>query len=611
MKNHILLARRLLLTGFLLVSLGCLEVLAQSGIYVGGHFRRERTHTVGDLKNSGFTYVILFNINVEANGNLTVDGETICANGTYVFGNTSPSYVLDVTSLKTGVTSINRVESCIGGWGNHSYTNIRSLVGAQGTGTGSILYRNFQALKNAIGAIDAINNDDEEAYDVSSATAFHVMLADIGFKTTLAPYMNKPYWQALATNVNNQRSGAVDKVYLQWYEGGAGNNPCDWNLNNIELHTGDLNYAPASTMTSKMISARDNCRSKGGFLWVYNDNNINLPDLAARINSIYGVRPKNNALVATVYRDCSYTGTATSLPVGTYSLIQLQSLGLLNDDVSSLKVSSGYEVVLYENDNFSGAALTVGSVGNSCLVGNALGAGNWNDKTTSLRVRAATASFSQQLEAEAANVNNGMTAEACTEGGQNMGYIDAGDYLVWNAVSIPTSGTYTIEYRVASGGTGGTISADLNAGTTQLGNTTIAGTGGWQTWTTVSKSVTLNAGTYNFGIYAQTGGYNVNWVRITKQGSAREAAATASEAAGLTEVAGAVELYPNPVTDRLQLRTAQTLSGGQYQIRDSFGLVVASGAVAASLDVSALKPGVYTLRLSWPGQAPVSRRFLK
>ena len=121
-----------------------------------------------------------------------------------------------------------------------------------------------------------------------------------------------------------------------------------------------------------------------------------------------------------------------------------------------------------------------------------------------LNFASASTAFSKQLEAEAANVNNGMTVETCSEGGQDMGYIDAGDYLVWNSVSIPTTGTYLIEYRVASGASGGTISSDLNAGNIQFGNTTIPGTGGWQTWTTVSKTVTINAGTYNFGIFAQT-----------------------------------------------------------------------------------------------------------
>ena len=139
--------------------------------------------------------------------------------------------------------------------------------------------------------------------------------------------------------------------------------------------------------------------------------------------------------------------------------------------------------------------------------------------------------FSRQLEAEAASVNNGMVVEACSEGGQDMGYVDQGDYLVWNAVNFPTSGSYRIDYRVASGAGGGTISADLNGGSVPLGSTSIAGTGGWQNWTTVSRTVTINAGTYNFGIYAQTGGWNLNWVRLTKLAGATAAAATANATA--------------------------------------------------------------------------------
>jgi len=228
-----------------------------------------------------------------------------------------------------------------------------------------------------------------------------------------------------------------------------------------------------------------------------------------------------------------------------------------------------------------------------------------------LNFATATAAFSRQLEAEAANVNNGMTVEACAEGGQDMGYVDAGDYLVWNAVSIPTTGTYLIEYRVASGGTGGTISADLNAGTTQLGNTTIPGTGGWQTWTTVSKSVTLNAGTYNFGIYAQTSGYNINWVRITKQGSAREAvaAAPALSAAGSEQV---LDVFPNPVVDKLYLHAEKALDGSAYSIVNAYGKPMLSGSLGrGAVDVAALPAGVYTLRIVTADRQTITRRFVK
>ena len=106
-----------------------------------------------------------------------------------------------------------------------------------------------------------------------------------------------------------------------------------------------------------------------------------------------------------------------------------------------------------------------------------------------------------------------------TDGGQDMSHIDAKDYLVFSNINFPTSGTYTLDYRVASP-SGSTVSSDLNADSIQLGNTTILATGGWQTWTTASRTVTVNAGTYNFGVFAQTGGYNLNWVRITSSISA-------------------------------------------------------------------------------------------
>ncbi|UOQ75359.1 beta-1,3-glucanase family protein [Hymenobacter sp. 5516J-16] len=316
--------------------------------------------------------------------------------------------------------------------------------------------------------------------------------------------------------------------------------------------------------------------------------------------------------VATVYKDCNYTGTAVALPAGNYNLAALQSRGILNDDVSSLRVNAGYEVVLYENDNFTGGTLTVGSAGNACLVNNPLGTSNWNDKTTSLRVRATTTStFSVLLQAEAANVNSGMTVETTTDtgGGQNMGFVDANDYLVFNAINFPTTGTYTIEYRVASP-SGGTVSSDLNAGAIQLGNTTIPATGGWQNWTTVSRTVTVNAGTYNFGVFAQTGGWNINWIRITRATAARPATITAAAPEAAT---AGTQLYPNPVVNRLRLSGGNlSLAGSQYRIVDMQGRTIATGAFdEGTAEVSALRAGMYLLVVRTKDQQTITHRFAK
>ena len=201
----------------------------------------------------------------------------------------------------------------------------------------------------------------------------------------------------------------------------------------------------------------------------------------------------------------------------------------------------------------------------------------------------------RQLEAESANVTQGMTAEACTDagGGLDMAYIQPKGFLTYNSINFPTSGTYLIEYRVASGGTGGSISCDLNGGAIPLGVTTVPGTGGWQTWQTVTNTATIAAGTYNFGVFAQTGGYNLNWIRITKQGAARPAVATAVNVSAAR--ARPLQLYPNPVTTSFVVDGLR--EAGELTLRDYLGRTCLHKQVEANerVDMSTLPAGIYVL----------------
>jgi beta-glucanase (GH16 family) len=215
------------------------------------------------------------------------------------------------------------------------------------------------------------------------------------------------------------------------------------------------------------------------------------------------------------------------------------------------------------------------------------------------------------LQAEAYSGMSGVQVEGCSDtgGGQDVGWIDTGDWMAYNNVNFPTSGTYTVEYRVASP-SGGRVSADLNAGSTQLGNVAIPATGGWQTWTTVSQTVNVNAGTYNFGVYAQAGGWNLNWIRITKSGTARLAAPADNTAAVMP--ATEINVYPNPATSQLNVQSELDLSGSQYQILDGRGKVVASGATRTGhLDVASLKSGLYMLVIVTKDNQKLTRRFSK
>ena len=132
-----------------------------------------------------------------------------------------------------------------------------------------------------------------------------------------------------------------------------------------------------------------------------------------------------------------------------------------------------------------------------------------------VRVYQKGAPVSIQIEAENYAVMSGIQTEPCSEGGQDVGWIDANDWIVWN-VNIPTAGIYTVQYRVASLNGGGVIQLEKAGGSPVYGSVSVPGTGGWQNWTTISHQVTLPAGQQQIAVKALAGGFNINWLKITQ-----------------------------------------------------------------------------------------------
>lgn len=304
--------------------------------------------------------------------------------------------------------------------------------------------------------------------------------------------------------------------------------------------------------------------------------------------------------VATVYKDCNYGGYAVSLPAGNYTLANLQAKGISDNDISSLKVQNGYEVVLYVNDNFSGSSAAITS-DNTCLVAN-----SFNDVATSLRVRAVTNSSSVLIEGESYTSMSGIQTEATTDtgGGLNVGYADTGDWMSYSNINFPASGSYLIEYRVASGVSGAIISSDLSAGTIQLGAVNIPNTGGWQNWQTVSQTVNVNAGTYNFGIYIQNTGVNINWIRITK------ATSTLAAKSASKDKIESLTVYPSPTDNELFFTTDVSEANLSIINSQDGATVVSQKGHGNSIDVTRLKSGIYLILVEKDGIKTV-RRFIK
>lgn len=98
------------------------------------------------------------------------------------------------------------------------------------------------------------------------------------------------------------------------------------------------------------------------------------------------IADKKDAAVTGVrfYMDASYGGAVSQpLAKGNYTLSQLQAKGVLNDGASSVKIPAGWQVIMYEHNNFSGRSWTL-TADNSWLGGLSPSA---NDKMSSVKIQ--------------------------------------------------------------------------------------------------------------------------------------------------------------------------------------------------------------------------------
>ena len=243
-----------------------------TGIFGGGPFYKNATNNITEIKNSGFTEAIVWSVEVGSTGDLNFNGEfPLTSNGVYIGDQTHPDFAANMAALKQG--TVKRITFSIGSSNFGDWQDITNLVKTQGTGPGSILYKDFQALKAAIPSLDAIDFDDENNFNSSTTIAFAVMLGRLGYHVMPDAFDDSSYWTNVVTQINSQFPGTVDGVHLQAYAGGSGNNPCvGWNFGTVPVFPGlwDLNDTP-SQVQSTMISWHSQCGIVGGFMWLYDD----------------------------------------------------------------------------------------------------------------------------------------------------------------------------------------------------------------------------------------------------------------------------------------------------------------------------------------------------
>lgn len=123
-----------------------------------------------------------------------------------------------------------------------------------------------------------------------------------------------------------------------------------------------------------------------------------------------------------------------------------------------------------------------------------------------------------QLEAESFNDQSGVQTESCSEGGENVGFIENGDYAVYRNIDFG-SGATDFQARVASNSSGGKIEIHIDSiNGTLIGTCSVAGSGAWQTYVDASCSTSRVSGKHD--VYLKfTGGsgylFNINWFKFT------------------------------------------------------------------------------------------------
>ncbi|WP_299207541.1 RICIN domain-containing protein, partial [uncultured Dokdonia sp.] len=126
----------------------------------------------------------------------------------------------------------------------------------------------------------------------------------------------------------------------------------------------------------------------------------------------------------------------------------------------------------------------------------------------------------RQIEAEDFNDSEGIQIEDTADigGGQNVGFTDTDDYLLFENVDFG-NGAASLIARIASNAdfTGGTIEFRLNNPTgTLISTIDVGNTGGYQIWETRTASTTSSSGMYDLYLVFKGGAGigNLNWFQF-------------------------------------------------------------------------------------------------
>jgi hypothetical protein len=334
-------------------------------------------------------------------------------------------------------------------------------------------------------------------------------------------------------------------------------------------------------------------------------------NFSAASNTITVVTDPAASGVATIYSNCSYGGSAVPLPLGNYTLAQLQALGALNDDVSSVQVQSGYKITLYADNNFGGASL-VKTANDDCLTNE-----SFNDLTSSLRVETYSPNLAYNRPVfTTSNENttntgskavdaNGTTRWASNAANNQSIVADLGANYNVNRVRLAWEAAYARDYQIQ-------FSTDNTNWTTvrEFWGKTSAGADDQTGLTGVARYVKIycitRATTYGFSLY------ELEVYGTAAGGTGRGTNQLTAQASTISDKDA--NIFPNPVHDQLTVQLSSDWQPGvRLMIINSDGRCVINKAATGSvntLQLSSLPAGLYTLQIS-DNRKQVTQKIVK
>ncbi|HVD96827.1 MAG TPA: carbohydrate-binding protein, partial [Cytophagaceae bacterium] len=211
--------------------------------------------------------------------------------------------------------------------------------------------------------------------------------------------------------------------------------------------------------------------------------------------------------------------------------------------------------------------------------------------------------------------NDGVDLQySASENTNTVGWTQTGEWMQYT-VQVLTSGSYTVKVRAAGNGGKLTLSSD---GATLLSNATINGTGGWDTWQTMTiGTVNLTAGTHTLRVTIAAEGYNINYLEFTNSSGAR--LGTADVMDGQAYVTTSLNSAPNPFSAVTKVDVTIAEAGEvSLEVFDNTGISVQVlykgyldvGTYSYEFDSKNLKSDLYLVKLN-SNQQVLTRKIVK